>query len=78
MSPEGAQVSFSGNTAKMVYTTTDATQLAMFASSFDLDELAAAVEDGSATIKTNSDKTKYVITVTDEDGETSTLYLSKN
>ena len=77
MSPEGAQITFSGNTIKMVYTTTDATQLAKFASSFDLDELADAVEDGSATIKTNSDKTKYVITVTDDD-ETSTVYLSKN
>ena len=78
MSPEGAQVSFSGNTVKMVYTTTDATELAMFASSFDLEELAGAVEEGFASIKTNSDKTKYVITVTDEDGETSTLYISKN
>lgn len=77
MSPEGAQISFSGNTATMVYTTTDATQLAMFASSFDLDELAAAVTEGFATIKTNSDKTKYVITVT-EDDETNTIYLSKN
>lgn len=77
MSPEGAQITFSGNTVKMVYTTTDASQLAMFASSFDLDELAAAVAAGSATIKTNKGNTKYVITVT-EDGETSTMYISKN
>lgn len=78
MSPEGAQITFSGNTIKMVVTTTDANQLASFKSSMDLDQLADAVEDGSATIKTNSDKTKYVITVTDEDGETSTIYLNKN
>ena len=76
--PENVQITINGYNVKMSGTITDATQLASFASSFDLDELAEAVEDGSATIKTNSDKTKYVITVTDEDGETSTVYLSKN
>ena len=76
--PEGAQITINGYNVKMVAQITDASQLAMYKSMFDLDMLADAVEDGSATIKTNSDKTKYVITVTDEDGETSTTYLSKN
>ena len=69
--PEEATVTING-TKVTVKAALDAEELAEMQSSMDLSELP-----NSATIKTNSDNTKYIISLT-EDGITETIYISKD
>ena len=69
--PEGATVTYNG-TIVTVTAAYDAEELAEMQSSMDLSELP-----NCATIKTNSDNTKYIISYTEE-GITYTIYVSKD
>ena len=70
--PEDAIITFNGNivTIKASYSTKEALQ--QIQSTFDLSKLPS-----EAIIKTNSDKTKYTITLSSE-GSTMVFYISKD
>ena len=70
--PEDATITFNGNivTIKASYSTKEALQ--QIQSTFDLSKLPS-----EAIIKTNSDKTKYTITLSSE-GSTMVFYISKD
>lgn len=71
--PEDATISFNGNivTIKTSYSTEDLQKLQ---STFDLSKLPS-----EAIIKTNSDKTKYTITLSIDEGKgTAVFYISKD
>ena len=70
--PEDATITFNGNivTIKTSYSTKEALQ--QIQSTFDLSKLPS-----EAIIKTNSDKTKYTITLSSE-GSTMVFYISKD
>ena len=70
--PEDATITFNGNivTIKASYSTKEALQ--QIQSTFDLSKLPS-----EAIIKTNSDKTKYTITVSREES-TTVFYISKD
>lgn len=70
--PEGASVSFNG-TKMTVTATLDAKTLAGLKNQYDLDNLPP-----TATIKSNDAKDKYVVTFVDEDGDSTTMYISKD
>lgn len=72
--PEDATITFNGNivTIKASYSTKEALQ--HIQSTFDLSKLPS-----EATIKTNSDKTKYTITLSIDEGKgTAVFYISKD
>ena len=71
MVPEGATVTINGTKVTISATLEEDTLTAM-QSSMDLSEIPEG-----ATIKTNSDKTKYIISLTNGDG-TETIYISKD
>lgn len=74
--PEDATITFNGNivTIKASYSTEEALQ--QLQSEFNLSSLLSSLPD-DAIIKTNSDKTKYTITVSSE-GSTAVFYISKD
>lgn len=74
--PKDATITFNGNivTIKASYSTEEALQ--QLQSDFNLSSLLSSLPD-DAIIKTNSDKTKYTITVSSE-GSTMVLYISKD
>ena len=72
--PEDATITFNGNivTIKASYSTKEALQ--QIQSTFDLSKLPS-----EAIIKTNSDKTKYTITLSIDEGKgTAVFYISKD
>lgn len=72
--PKDATITFNGNivTIKASYSTED--ELKQLQSTFDLSKLPS-----EATIKTNSDKTKYTITLSIDEGKgTAVFYISKD
>lgn len=71
MFPADASISFSG-TKMTVTAALDEETLSGMQSEMDFSNLPS-----DATIKTNSDKTKYVISITDDEG-TETIYISKD
>lgn len=74
--PEDATITFNGNivTIKASYSTKEALQ--QLQSEFNLSSLLSSLP-ADAIIKTNSDKTKYTITVSKE-GSTMVFYISKD
>ena len=74
--PEDATITFNGNivTIKASYSTKEALQ--QLQSEFNLSSLLSSLP-ADAIIKTNSDKTKYTITVSKE-GSTTVFYISKD
>ena len=74
--PQDATITFNGNivTIKASYSTEEALQ--QLQSEFNLSSLLSSLPE-DAIIKTNSDKTKYTITVSSE-GHTMVFYISKD
>ena len=74
--PEDATITFNGNivTIKSSFSTED--ELKQLQSEFDLSKLLSELPS-DAIIKTNSDKTKYTITLSRE-GSTMVFYISKD
>ena len=74
--PEDATITFNGNIVTIKASCSTEEALQQLQSDFNLSSLLSSLPD-DAIIKTNSDKTKYTITVSSE-GSTMVLYISKD